>query len=376
MNETRRNLLVGMFMIVGLGVLATLLVLFGERPSWLGGAEWELTIAFKKEVEGVSGGTQINLSGVQVGRVDRVEFTDPKRPYLGLRVIGLIKDEYSIPRQSTARVYAGLLGLGRGRIDIIAPEVETPPLVRQEARIDGEMGNPFEGLIPETLMFSVEKAVRQIGDLAERATPLADDLRNLFEMRTVEEVDEDPVARARRITANVYTVVQRFDDTLKHFNNVLGDPEVQSAFRNGIQDLRQAAEDAREMIATLRDTAVQVREDLDRIGGRVDSGLADANEGINEIRERLIPALDSTAKLAENLNRASRALAQGEGTVGMLLHDARLYEAMLLSVERVTDAVDRIRRILDRWEKQGYIELKAHEAVGPFPTKVKKPIPK
>ena len=374
MNETRRNLLVGLFMIVGLGVLATLLVLFGERPSWLGGAEWKLKIIFT-EAETVAEGMQINLSGVQVGRVGQVEFVDSQRPHLGLEVVGLIKDKYTVPRGSEAHLFAGPLGLGRGRIDIVSPHVETPPLPKKGASIPGEMANPFEGLIPETLMFSVEKSVQQIGNLAERATPLADDLHNLFEMRTVEQVDEDPVARARGFTANIYTVVQRLDHTLKHVIDVLGDPEVQSAVRDGIQDLRQAAADAREMIATLRDTSAQVQEDLDRLADRLDSGLADANEGINEIREILIPALDELSKAAENLNRASRPLADGEGTLGMLIHDARLYEAMLLSMKRITDAVDKIRRLLDRWEKQGYIEHKVHDAVGPFDAKLKEPIP-
>jgi len=76
-----------------------------------------------------------------------------------------------------------------------------------------------------------------------------------------------------------------------------------------------------------------------------------------------------------NLDKASQALAEGEGTVGMLLHDPRLYEAALLSIERITDALDRVRRILDRWEHQGYIEFKAHQAVGPLDVKGKKPIP-
>ncbi|MHC4092997.1 MAG: hypothetical protein ACYSVY_22440, partial [Planctomycetota bacterium] len=159
-------------------------------------------------------------------------------------------------------------------------------------------------------------------------------------------------------------------------NDVLGDKDVKSKLRDGIENLHQMTEDGRTMMATLRETATQVQEDLDRIAARVDSGLADANAGINELRALLIPALDEMGKLAENLNRASRALAQGEGTVGMLLHDARLYEAMLLSMQRITDAVDKIRRLVERWEKQGYSEHKIHEAVGPFDAKVKKPIAK
>ncbi|MCP4251374.1 MAG: MCE family protein [bacterium] len=373
MEDSRRNFWVGIFMLSGLGALATLTVLFGERPSWLGGAEWELRITFT-EVEGVSEGMEITMSGVQVGRVGRVEFANAELPQAGVEVIGLIKERYSIPEGTEAKVYAGPLGIGRGRIELVVEGVKDQMLPKTDASIEGRMGSPFEDLVPDSLMFTVEKTARQIGDLAAEATPLADDLHLLFEMRTVEQVDSD-LAEIRKITANVYTVVQRFDKTLKHFNDVLGDPEVKSAVKEAIENFRQMTEDGRLALETIRDTATQVQEDLDRLADRLDKGLVDANTGINEIRESLIPAVENLAEVAVNLNRATQPLAEGQGTVGMMLHDPRLYEELLLTAKRITDAVDHVRRILDKWEKQGYMEFLAHEAVGPFPYKGRKAIP-
>ena len=64
------------------------------------------------------------------------------------------------------------------------------------------------------------------------------------------------------------------------------------------------------------------------------------------VRDRLVPTLDAASELVDNLNRVSRDLAEGEGTAGLFLRDERLYEALLLSVQRITDAVDTLRRIL------------------------------
>ena len=373
MGETRRNIAVGIFMVAGLAVLGLLMILFGEQPDWLGGAEYELVMDFG-ELRGVSEGMEIRLNGVQVGRVDRLEFTDPERPDRGVQVVGLIKDTYFIPRDAEAVVYPALLGVGLGRIVIHVLAAETEPQPKESARLPGKIGNPFENLVPETLMFSLDKAVQQIGNLAEAATPVAEDLHDLFDKRTVAEVD-DPIAQAQRITANIYTVVERFDHLLRHFNDVFGDPDIKSALREAIENVPQISEDLRVAMANLRETSEHVRTDWDRFADRVDGGLADANAGINEIRERVIPALDSLAELADNLNRVSRDLAEGEGTAGLFVRDARLYEALLLSVQRLTDAVDTIRRIAERFEEQGYIEFKAHEAVGPLPVRGKKEIP-
>lgn len=376
MSESKRNMLVGAFMLAGLAVLGTLLILFGETPTWLGGAEYELTINFH-EVEGVAEGVPVYLNGVPIGRVGRLEFTDPQSPELGVQVIALIKDKYFIPSGATGRVYANVFGIGRGHIEIVPLEVATEPLSPETAQVEGivgEMGNPFEDLIPEDLMFSIDKSVQQIGNLFEAAKPVADDLHELFQIRRIDEVD-DPMAEARKITANLFTVVQRFDRTLKHFNEVLGKPEVKSAIIQAIENVEDLTTEGKETFALLRETAAQVQQDLDHIANALDALVADTNTGVNDVREHLIPALETIAKLADNLNRAALELSEGEGTAGLVLRDARLYEAMLLSVQRITDAVDKLRRLLDKFEQQGYIEFKAHEAVGPFPHRGKKPIP-
>ncbi len=365
MQEARSNLLVGLFMIAGLGVLGMLMVLFGERPSWLGGAEYELKIMFDK-VEGVTEGMPIYLNGVQVGRVGGLQFRDPQRPGLGVDVIGLIKDRYFIPQQAVAEVVPGLLGLGRGQIVILPPSVPRDPLDREQAVIEGRMGSAFGDLIPETMLSSIERTAIQIGSLAEETTPLAQDLHQLLELRSVKQVDS-PLAEAQGITANLYTMVQRFDFTLRHVNDVLGDPEIKSAVKASVQDFRDTMADARETAASLRRMAAKLETDLDRIAQRLDTGLADANAGIDEIRDLLVPTLDNASKLMDSLNQLAYDLAQGKGSAGLFLRDERLYEALVLSVERITDAVDTIRRIAGRMEERGRIDVKLHEAVGPLP---------
>ena len=65
MAETTRNFLVGLFVASSLVVLGSLMVVFGEAPSWLGGSEWTLRITGVEQLSGISDGSPVNLNGIE-----------------------------------------------------------------------------------------------------------------------------------------------------------------------------------------------------------------------------------------------------------------------------------------------------------------------
>jgi hypothetical protein len=118
--------------------------------------------------------------------------------------------------------------------------------------------------------------------------------------------------------------------------------------------IKDAAGDFRTLSANLK-------TDEQRVVEKIDGTL----EQFNQAARTAVGVLDATSQVAMNLQSASRDLAEGKGTLGLLLRDPRAYEAIQLAFVRLTDAVDMARRILGRWEKQGYIEFAAHEtAIG------------
>ena len=369
MSETRRNVLVGVFMLAGLGAAGTVMVLFGEYPAWLGGAEWELTIRVDR-LSGVREGTLINMNGVEVGRVDRLEFTDPQRPHEGVKIIARIKTKYDIPQDTRAAIYVSPIGLGRSRIEFVVPpqKGEARMLPRDKASIQGEMANMLEDVLPPTMLPTLERTALEIGNLAAELQPVAADLHDMFEKRTVQEVDDRAVA-AQEVTATLYTVIERFDETLKHWNEVMGDPEVKQGMREAVVNVRDFTEDGKATFETLRKTSATFEADLERISDEILAAVQDARAQIN----RIGPLLDNTAELTENLNKVALQLNEGEGTVGRLLDDARLYEALLISIERITDLVDTFRRLAAKFEREGRIGLKFETVVGPIEKDI--PIP-
>ena len=376
MSEYRRNFLVGVFMLGGLGTAATLMVLFGEKPAWLGGAEYSLKITVDK-LSGVTEGTPINMNGVEIGRVTGLEFKNPKAPHEGVDIVVRVKNRYDVPKGTSARIFVSPIGLGRSRIELELPllppgkEIDILPhaeTAEAAVQITGQMASMLGDILPPTFLPTFETSGKQIGNLAEALTPVARDLHDIFEKRTMVDVD-DPTAAAKRLTATLYTVIERFDATLKHWNEVMGDPAVKSGLRQAVVNIQDMSQDGKATFASLRRTSDKLETDVKRVSDELLTTVQDARSQINKVG----PLLDSSAQLATNLNRVAQSLTEGDGTAARLLRDARLYESLLISVERITDMIDTLRRLAAKFERQGYVEFKYYSAVGPV--KGTRPIP-
>lgn len=355
MEELRRNTMIGAFMIIGLVALAWLMSSYGELPAFLGGHEYELKIMVKRP-SGIAEGASIYLSGVQIGRVKELRFKDPGHLDAGVQIIGAIQEQYKIPNTATALVQPAGLGLGRGYIDIEVVEGEQAPPLAPGDEIPGIMGGAFEGMIPDTLLVTIERSILRFGNFVEELTPVAEDLHDLLDKHTIDAVDQ-PAAEARRLTANLYTVVQRIDGTLRTFNETFGDPEVREGLLQMFSNLRQMSIDGREALENIKTTTAQLQVSLEHIGTKLEHGIDDTTSRIDQIAADLRPVLQNAAQLTALLVGISRALEEGEGTAGLFVKDPRLYESLLLTSERLTALADTIQRLAAKFELDGAIGL-------------------
>ncbi len=355
MKETARNSLIGMFVIGSVLVLGALMVMFGEAPSWLRSSEWELNITGPREIRGLGDGSTVHLNGVEIGRVLRLEFKNQQHPGLGVNVIAGIQRKYSVPRGAVAKIYGATLGLGTGQIHIVAPDVTDQQTVPEDGTgtITGEMASVIGEIITEDMISSAQRMVDNIGTFAREATPVAENLAGIIEPRTVDQVDRGDAV------ANVATVFERIDDMIANLNIVLGDKTVQEDVRGVARDLKVAAEDIKKTITLGQDESRRISDNV--------------NEGIDVLEGRLVTAIDRFIVVAENLDQSTKELAvilndvsKGKGTAGLLVRDDRLYEAGVLSLERLADVLGSLNRITGKIERDGYITVGQVTPVGTF----------
>ncbi|MCK4340739.1 MAG: MCE family protein [Phycisphaerae bacterium] len=354
MEERRRNLWVGLFVLVGLATLATLIVLFGQGPTALTtGGTYPLHIHFN-EVADIRAGNLVTVKGITVGRVTSVDLLDRERYEAGVDVVVAIENAYWLPEGSVAQTTEVMLGQGRPPVEIIPGPDGAEPLV-SGASLPGTILKAIDTILPQTVLRTFENSARNIGDAAEALTPVLEELEKILEIRSPAEVD-----RSAAVQGNLSSALARFDASLKHFNDVLGDPEVKSQLRatvenvhamseqgkNVAEDLEQAAADVREMMAEGRQLLTRVDQSVEKMDVRAEN-LAQAVTG----------SLDSMDRVLDHLNIIGQQVSSGQGNIGHLIMDNKLYESLVISSERLSQAVEEFRALIREWREGGKIRV-------------------
>ncbi len=354
MKEGTRYTLLGLFMVLALAALGTLMVMIGETPTWLGGAEWELRIVGVRQLSPIAEGTEVNLNGVNIGRVARLDFTKRNRPGLGVFIITKIKNKYSVPEGSLAKIYSPMLGVGRGHIDIIPPTRGSPrPLPLEAAKIKGEMASTIREIIPEGMIESLHRTVDQIGRFAQALTPVADDLHRLMEQREVQDVD------AQQVTANLATLIERFDASLKNFNSLVGDDQTQEDVKAFAANLNEASRRFVELSKRLDSESIRLADNINTKLDRMDERL-ETFFGV------LLPLLDNLDEAGKVLSRAAREFDEGKGSIALMLHDDRLYESLVESSERIGLLIATLQPLAEKIAVRESIPVKIKTPIGPI----------
>ncbi len=349
MHEARRNLVVGLFVLAGLTALGTLIVLFGQEPTWLiRGKQYVLNAHFES-ARGIRPGTIVTVSGIDVGRVLRVEFRDPQRFDLGASVVLTFDEGYRFRRGTFARTNEPGIGAGRPPIMLIPTDEPEAPYLESGATIKGEMVPAVDALFPPAVRANFERAALQIGDAAEALTPVLEDLHNLMQ-----PLDPETVDRPGGPNGNVATVVVRLDAAIRHLNDVLGDPAVRSNLKATIDNIYAMSEDGKATASDLKQFASDARE----VAGETKTLVSDAqttvrnlDEHMERISRDLRTNLELMSRVLDSLNAVAAATAAGEGTVGRLVRDERLYESMLLTFRRLAETVEEFRLLVKQWQE-------------------------
>jgi len=363
MEEGRRNLMVGVFVLLGLGTLALLSVLIGRAPTWLiSGKTYPLHVHFD-QVTGIREGNLVTIKGITIGRVDRVAFfaLAPAEPTPapaqagGARVIGQqtgvdvvlgIERDYLIPKGSAAITTEPMLGQGRPPVEIIPGPADAEPLPAG-ASIPGTMRSAIDTIFPSGVVTTFDTTARQIGDAAEALTPVLEELKVIFEPRTPRAVDQ-----AGGPQGNLSSAVARFDAALKHFNEVLGDPQVKSQLRDTIANVDEMSVKGKKVMDDLQTAAADARDlmaDGRKMVARADETLTNLDHQVTDVSRATLDGLDRADRFLDYLNIVGEQVTTGKGNLGQFVMDNRLYEALTFTAERLSLAVEEFRGLVAEW---------------------------
>lgn len=271
---------VGLFVALGLALLATTLLRFSKSSTFLD-STYDLYVE-TEDISGLKPQAQVLLSGVQVGNVVGAELTEDQRTVLiQLR----LKSQYPIRKGSIAMIeQAGFLG---DKFISIRPADFTP-----DAEILSD-GDEIPGQVPlgfDQLMKSADSFMGQAQESLTRVNRILANVEdNLLSEENLNEI--------KTTLSNIRTISERLKDSSLTLDSTL--------------------QDSGPMIVDLSSKLNEVVADLE--------GLAQqASEILSENRESIRSSLENIELTSLSLQKTLETVDSGSGMVGALLKDQAL----------------------------------------------------
>jgi len=295
--QKKRNITVGIFVVVALCALAGLIYKFGDLP-WIYTkySSFQVYVQFPT-ASGVQRDTPVRFCGYQIGRVTQVRHPKVMRDlktgifyHQTLAVLSINKKYTDIPADVEVKLMTRGLGssyieLALTRYDVNEP---TGPFLTNESRLQGSTGVVSE--------FFSEDSQRRLDELVDGLKALIDNT-----------------------------------------NCVIGDPNNKDNLRQTLANLADASERAKGTIDELQQFAAA--------GTKTFNSIVSMSEELNK----------ATAELRLILDKVNN----GDGSAARIVNDGRLYESLLESTEQMQLLLQEMKSFVARARDKGVpIKLK------------------
>ena len=304
MPSSRRNIIVGLVVVLGLGITTWMILLFAGRfaelfkPPGL-----QITMATDR-ADGVSDGSSIYYRGVTAGRVTGVHLRSDNQ---GVVIDAEIdKREQPLPANLRAMIRTQS-AFGTAAAIYLEPEGPPNGLLAAHAKLIAEFEG--SGLIPKPF------------------TQLAEDFKK---QHLIEHLDETVVS--------IRVQADRAGQLLDSAQQMLGDPRFRDNLRNTLDNVRSATE-----------SAARIGKNLDNFSGKLDHIGNQADSTLFEVRGAVVK-LGSTL---ERLDSVSNKIDQGKGTAGLLVNDPKLYQGLVDTTKELNLTIADLQRVVEQWEQEG-----------------------
>ncbi len=315
MTERKRNLVVGITTLAGILGLVALVLIFGYMPRFM--KSGYLVQIDLPRAAGLHSTSTISLSGIPIGEVERVELREPA----GVRVFARIRDDVRVPATAVPRVTQPLIG-GSSSIEFLFNDTgeDVAYLPRDGATVEGEI--PSLTMSVDRVVGNLERVSQNFEALSAEWTRVGTNINALVELRSPDAVDNGEAA------GNLATVLQRTDRRLAELEAVLA----------GID--RYTGDES--LHADIAATAASARSVSEK-----------ASASLDTIQERYVALADRLALAIDSIRGVATAAQEGDGTLGRLLQDPRLYNNLNDAAERLQATLDETRLLIQKWKAEG-----------------------
>ena len=320
--QRRRNIIVGIFVIIAISALIWLIFKFGDLPSTISKfRSFEVYVQFPTS-PGAEKDTPVQFCGYQIGRVTKVMAPEKLKDletgleYHQTKVILSIDKKYvNIP--SNVEIKLMMRGLGSSYIELTVDPTKQP-------------APPIDPNRPETsFLFN--------GILKQGSTGMTSEFFPTESQKKFEDIADG---------------FKGFIDDARDF---IGDPNSKENLKGTLANLHKVSHEAIEIIQQAQQTIQEFKE-MAATGTKT---LQNADAKIERLVANFISTSDHLSEVAAQLQLILEKVNNGDGTIAMLLNDGQLYENMLESTEQIQMLLEELKSFVAKSKCKGLpIKLK------------------
>jgi|GEM_PF-1010764 len=352
MKDKTRNVIVGIFVVLGFALFSWMVFKFGDLPALISRYDArEMSICFP-HAPGIQENSPVLFCSYSVGKVIHIspptlreDPDDRKKQSYQVEVRVAIGMEHNIPDNAQPKVFQR--GLGGSFVEFTLEENPSETMLEDGAKLTGSVSEASE-FISETTQHKLDSLINSL-------TELSDSLKGQLKPLPPDKVDSgDP----NEIRANVTTVVMRLDRALKNLNTSIGDRENQRNFKVGMARFAALAEELRGTVKNTEEFLSKANSLIDKTSDTVNNigTLAGrTSESFHQLSMKIQNSADQLTLTLNRLDQIFMKVAAGKGTAGRLFNDPRLYESLTDAIKNLNKRFQELGPILEHIEKHGLL---------------------
>ncbi|MEN6336260.1 MAG: MlaD family protein [Phycisphaerales bacterium] len=321
--QRRRDVIVGIFVIVGLAALGWMIFKFGDLPTAVTRMRsFEVYVQFPT-APGVEKDTPVRFCGYQIGRVThvmapevRTDLNTGREYHQTLCVLSINNKYVDIPCNVVVKLMTR--GLGSSYLELKVNPSRLPAPLQ-------DPNDPYSCFLRN-------------GMLLQGSTGMTSE----FFPEESQQMLNDLVTDIRTFIGNA--------------NDILGDPNNKQNFKTTMGNLAQASGGLTKTMDEAVQTMQDARKTLENFRALASTGT-DTLKSVDAKAERLIVAMVNTTaelnKAVSQMRLAMEKVNNGDGTAGKLINDGRLYESLLESTTQLNVLIKDFKQLIDKISEKG-----------------------
>ena len=314
-------MIVGIFVIIGIGALVWLIFKFEDLPSAVTKmGSFEVFVQFPT-APGVQTDTPVRFCGYQIGKVTKVMAPEIRRDMVsGLEyyqtVVILSVDKRYVNIPSNIEVKLMTRGLGSSYIELKQhpnkPEVPLDPNRPETIFLVDKIW--LQGSTGMTSEFFPEESQKKLVELVESLRVLSG-----------------------------------------HANDIISNPDNKENLQKMLANLADASQQATEMMQQAKQTIEEFR----KFAAAGTSTLKNADAKVEELVVAMVDTSEEISKAATRLRQILETINNGQGSAAKLINDGRFYENLLENTQQLQLLLDEIKSFVTQAREKGVpIKLK------------------